>query len=532
MSALIRVGIFRALIISFGLLLGAVPAVAQSAGFKQALAEAVVRDKTLAAFYQARAFKPVWTSSRDSKRRRALVQAFKQAPAHGLPAAKFDPNLVNQWINSAKDPISKAKAEAALSRMFLDYARAVQTGLLTPSRVDSEIVRMVPYRDQQKTLEAFYKSSPSGFLNALPPQSPEYTRLMAQKVELERLIGRGGWGAKVPNTKLSPGASGNAVVALRNRLAAMGFARRSTSATYDESLVGAVQQFQLAHGLSADGVVGPGTLKELNKGAEERLVAVIVAMERERWINRPLGRRHIWVNIADFHANVVDNGRVTFRTRAVVGKAQRDRRSPEFSDVMEFMIINPSWYVPRSITVKEYLPLLQRNSNAVSHLELRDHKGRSVSRSNVNFANFNESTFPYSMRQPPSRGNALGMVKFMFPNRYNIYLHDTPAKSLFGKESRAYSHGCIRLHQPFEFAYTLLKPQTGDPVGFFKSKLATGSEQRVNLKQPVPVHIVYRTAYTDAKGGHMQYRRDVYGRDAKIWRALQSEGVALRAVRG
>ena len=160
-----------------------------------------------------------------------------------------------------------------------------------------------------------------------------------------------------------------------------------------------------------------------------------------------------------------------------------------------------------------------------------DSRGRTVSRSAANFGAYTAKTFPYSLKQPPSRGNALGLVKFIFPNHYNIYLHDTPAKNLFSRESPAYSHGCIRLHQPFDFAYALLAKQTNDPQGFFKAKLATGVEARVNLKQPVPVHIVYRTAFVTADGS-VNFRRDVYGRDAKIVSALAKVGVQLRAVGG
>jgi murein L,D-transpeptidase YcbB/YkuD len=214
-----------------------------------------------------------------------------------------------------------------------------------------------------------------------------------------------------------------------------------------------------------------------------------------------------------------------------VGANSNDRRSPEFSDVMEFMVINPTWHVPRSIAVNEYLPQLKQNPNAVSHLVLFDGRGQRVSRQNVDFSAFTANTFPFDIKQPPSNSNALGLVKFMFPNPYNIYLHDTPAKNLFARETRAYSHGCIRLAQPFDFAYALLARQSSDPVGEFKRILATGVETTVPLRQPVPVHLIYRTAFTTAKGG-VQFRRDVYGRDAKIWQALEREGVALRAYRG
>jgi murein L,D-transpeptidase YcbB/YkuD len=154
-----------------------------------------------------------------------------------------------------------------------------------------------------------------------------------------------------------------------------------------------------------------------------------------------------------------------------------------------------------------------------------------VKRGSVSFAQYTAKNFPFDLKQPPSAKNALGLVKFMFPNRNNIYLHDTPAKSLFQRDVRAFSHGCIRLHQPFDFAYTLLAFQSEAPEKLFKAKLNTGKETQVNLIRGLPVHIVYRTAFSQAKGG-MNYRADVYGRDAKIWNALAREGVELRGVQG
>ncbi|MEC8042162.1 MAG: L,D-transpeptidase family protein, partial [Pseudomonadota bacterium] len=273
------------------------------------------------------------------------------------------------------------------------------------------------------------------------------------------------------------------------------------------------------------------TLKELNVSAETRLQSVIVAMERERWTNFERGERHIWVNLTDYTAKIVDDGKVTFRTRSVIGANSSDRRSPEFSDTMEHMVINPTWNVPRSIAVKEYLPQLQKNPNAVGHLRLIDGAGRTVSREGADFTQFSATNFPFDIKQPPSRSNALGLVKFMFPNRHNIYLHDTPQKALFSRETRAFSHGCIRLHQPFDFAYALLARQDDTPKETFQRILKTGRETQVDLDQHLPVHIVYRTAVVPAKG-KANYRRDTYGRDAKIWKALQSAGVALDSVRG
>jgi len=508
-------------------------AAAQVTAFKQAVAEAAARDADISAFYKANGYKSLWTgrSGRERQRRTALFAALSKAGDHGLPTARYDAGGLQAKMKAVKTERDRGLIEVELSRTFLQYARDLQTGVLVPSRVNKAIVRTVPYRDRTSYLVNFSKSSPNGFFKALPPKTTEYNALMKEKLRMERLLAQGGWGATVPAKSLKPGQSGASVVAMRNRLIAMGFLKRTNTQTYDATVQAAVQQFQLAHGLAADGVVGAGTMKELNTGVQERLQSIIVAMERERWVNQERGKRHVLVNLPDFTAKIVDNGKVTFSTRSVVGANKQDRPTVEFSDVMEFMVVNPSWYVPRSIVVGEYLPALQRDPNAVRHIEITDSRGRRVDRSTADFSQYSARSFPYAMRQPPSKGNALGLVKFMFPNPHNIYLHDTPAKNLFARESRAYSHGCVRLADPFDFAYALLAKQESKPETYFQSVLATGRETRVDLKNPVPVHIIYRTAFTTPKG-HTQYRRDVYGRDAQIWRALSKAGVALRAVQG
>jgi len=213
---------------------------------------------------------------------------------------------------------------------------------------------------------------------------------MKAKMRMERSMARGGWGADVPAKSLKPGQTGAAVVALRNRLVAMGYMKRSATQTYDAAVQTAVQQFQEDHGLTPDGEAGAATMRQINVDLPERMKSVIVAMERERWLNQDRGKRHVLVNLTDFTAKIIDNDKVTFETRSVIGADDSDRRSPEFSDVMEYMVINPSWYVPRSIITKEYLPALKRNSNAVRHIEITDRRGRKVNRANVNFAQYTE----------------------------------------------------------------------------------------------------------------------------------------------
>ncbi len=503
----------------------------QVSAFMQSVAEAASSSKVLSEFYRGNGYKPVFTdnSARAKARRQALLRAVNAAPEKGL--APYDTSLLVANLRAIKSDRDLGRAEVAMAQLFLDYARDIQTGQLVPSRIDSGLVRQVPYRDGLAVLTNFTKSNPQAYLRKLEPSSPEYARLLKEKASLEQVLGKGGWGQTVPGSKYEPGDSGNGVVILRNRLMAMGYLPRSAATTYDAKMQKAVQQFQMDHGLTADGVAGKATLDEINVGPEKRLASVLVALERERWINMPLGKRHVWVNLTDFSAKIVDDGRVTFETRSVIGQNVGDRRSPEFSDEMEHLVINPTWNVPRSIAVKEYLPMMQKNPNAAGHLRLVDSRGRTVNRANVDFSKYTSRSFPFNLKQPPSNRNALGLVKFMFPNKYNIYLHDTPSKSLFGREVRAFSHGCIRLQQPFDFAYALLAKQTSDPEGFFQAKLKSGVESVVPLEEHVPVHLIYRTAVSKPKGG-MEYRRDIYGRDAKIWAALQSKGVQLRSVGG
>lgn len=498
--------------------------------YKQAVAESLGDEEGIAAFYRARGFEPIWTGddAASTDRRRALIESFGLADVHGLPTAKYDARALMNKMAAARTGRERGLLEVELSRTFISFANDLQSGIIdNPGRVDSQIKRTLPRRAPEDLLTQLIEQRPEAVLRNLVPPTAEYSRLMRAKLELERKIRHGGWGATVSASKLEPGQSGDRVVALRNRLVSMDYLAPSLTTTYDSAMEAAVRQFQDDHGLNIDGVAGSSTLREINVAPEDRLKSVIVAMERERWLNIEGGRgkRHILVNLVDFHAQIIDDDKLTFETRSVIGHQDHDRRTPEFSDVMTHMVINPYWYVPRSIIVGEYLPLLRSNPGAAGHLDIIDSRGRVVSRGQ-SFARFSSSSFPYSMRQRPGPRNALGTVKFMFPNKYNIYLHDTPSQSLFAREVRTFSHGCIRLDDPHDFAYALLAPQTADPVNYFQSILRSGQNTKVNLEQNVPVHLIYRTAFTPAKG-HVNYRHDIYNRDARIWEALQAEGVSL-----
>lgn len=522
--------VVQALTSALALGAGMVRASTLPSAFSQALATAAGDDATVAGYYRDRDYRTLWTGEADVARREAVLQAFDGAGDHGLPVTRYDAKALRAAFAAAQTEGDLGRLEVAMTTALLAYARDLSSGALEPVTVDDGIKREILRPDPALILSQIEGPGFAAYLSSLAPTAPEYSRLMAEKFALEAVVAAGGYGPAIAAAKLDPNDSGAPVVALRDRLIALAYLDRSFTETYDASLQAAVQRFQLNNGITPDGVAGKATIEALNVPAEDRLKAVIVALERLRWMGKAdLGQRHIWVNQPDFTAKVFDDGAVTFETRVVIGKIGHDTQSPEFSDQMEFMVINPTWSVPRSIVVKEYLPQFQKNPMAQGQLQLLDRSGNVVDRTTVDFAAYTPNNFPYALRQPPEDGNALGKVKFMFPNPYNIYLHDTPTKSLFAKEVRAFSHGCIRVGSPFDLAYFLLSRQSDDPQGLFASYLRTGRESTLNLDTPIPVHLVYFTAWPDDQG-RIGYRRDIYGRDAKLFAALAEAGVELTPV--
>lgn len=505
-------------------MLAPAPALAQQfPAFRQALAEGVAENSALAAFYRETGYEAVWTRAEDSARRTALVSALSRAAEHGLPAARYDLAGLIAAFDAVETERDRGLAEARASMTFLQYARDIHSGVLDPHSILPDIVRDLPRPDPLQVMRDFTAGEPVAYIRNLAPTSPEYARLYRARQELVQAIANGGWGPHVQAGSLRPGDTGSQVVALRNRLIAQGFMPRVASGSYDGLMQQAVRDFQESVGIEADGIAGGSTIRAINVDPQDRLRNVTVALERERWLNVPRGDRHVWVNLVDFVVRIVDFDRVTFETRSVVGA--RATQTPEFSDTMEYMEINPDWTLPRSI-IGEYWGAL--SSGGAGHLELVDGAGRVVPREYVDFAAYTPQNLPFEVRQPPGPGNALGEVKFLFPNPHAIYLHDTPSRSLFARETRAFSHGCIRLQDPRDFAYALLAPQEADPVTYYHAIQRTGRQTRVPLLTPIPVHLVYRTAYTSVTG-RINYRDDIYGRDAILYQALANAGVEVGA---
>lgn len=491
---------------------------------EMALADSVSPFPGLADFYGTNGLKPVFTAQDGAPLRRALIEAVGQAASHGLPPSRY--NLPKLMVLDAAEA-TDAQAELTFAQVFADWSHDLGGGILNPKRLDPTNKRDVLRRDTADVLREFQKAAdPQQVLAALAPSDPRYQFLR------NALARRSGTAVpagtpRVPEGLWREGAEGAAILALRQRLGALGFDAGASGnpAIFDAGLKQALQGYQSAAGLPADGVAGPQTVRRLNGGAGQDASAILISLERMRWLaGHDLNARHVWVNLPEYNARIVEGGQEVFETRVVIGKTGDDYATPEFSDEMEYLVVNPRWNVPRSITVREYLPRLQANRNAVSHLDLVDRNGNVIARDRIDFRQYTASNFPFRMRQKPSDDNALGVVKFMFPNPWNIYLHDTPTKHLFNQSARAYSHGCIRIGRPLDLAYELMKGSFDDPQASFEKARATGRETYFNLRPTIPVHLVYFTAFPDSSG-KIRYYNDVYGRDAKIYAALQRVGV-------
>ena len=508
--------------------------VPRAAAVKAELANSPMFNETLEAFYDDHAYMPIWAGN--EARRNALMSAIRASDDHGLPLERYGLEELELLSDTnPNDAVLRAQVEVAFTNAFLKYGRHITAGVLVPQEVNFEIQHKPTIFEAGQLLSGLLKAdNPNAYFDALLPSTAEYQALLDERQRLAKLITKEHSVALIPaKGMMRPGYKGPRVVMVRERLGVLGYGFLGSSDSYDELLAEVVRQFQEDNKLTADAVMGPATIGAMNKSSSDRMEQVLVNLERQRWMNHDRSGRHIEVNLADFTMRVVDDERVTFTSKVVVGKTGRDYRTPEFSKDMTHLIVNPYWHVPKSIAQREYLPLLKQDPMALANrgLLLMNRRGQVLNTAGADFSGFSKGNFPFLIKQPPGSRNALGRVKFMFPNKNNIYLHDTPAKKLFGRDRRAYSHGCVRVHKPFELAHHLLSAQENDPVGTFKYLLGKKRERQVDFVTPVPVHLLYNTAFM-AEDGTIAYREDIYKRDRGVFEALLDAGVGVADVSG
>ena len=490
--------------------------------------------------------------------------AYKDTKAHvgdnGLPDARYQFGTYQ-----GKDGLEEFAVEEIRAAAFtMRYGRDMERGLVDPNSLGVQFDITPVGRDLSVLLDDMVASAtPATFFIDMEPDDPSYSVL---KTELSNMrstldVDKMKDVPLVPNENtLKQGMHGEPVGLLRQRLAALGFEAEvpvdesvltaivndientaTTQATdvmpeaaaptfdanlFDDGLAKAVMAFQSSMGLSADAIVGPSTINTINNGPTSEMGPLLITMERLRWEPPFKGGRELIVNLATFMAEVRDEQKKTFETVVVIGQNDPKYKTPEFHDELEYLVINPNWNVPYSIAVDEFLPRLQRGGGLGKSYKLLTGGGKAVNPANVNFSKYSAKNFPYRIQQQPGPGNALGNVKFIFPNKHNIYLHDTPSKSLFSQATRTFSHGCVRVRDPRDLAATLMAPYYSDPAGAFNDILATKKERYVEMKTKVPVILRYFTTYVD-DGGQIRHTRDVYNRDGLVKKGLEEQGLVF-----
>ncbi|MEP1209299.1 MAG: L,D-transpeptidase family protein [Rhizobiaceae bacterium] len=479
------------------------------------------RAKNITDWYAQRDYQPLWI--KDGKTTAAAEQTIFQlltAYKDGLEANDYNGNaLFSQLETSGNQEL--AKFEMDLSQAAVKYGQHLRSGRVQPNTINRELVIYPEQLTANKMLSQLASSAdPAKTLSELPPQTARYSRLRNHLVALKLQEASGGW-VSIPEGKtLKPDMEDERMEVLRQRLVQSGDLKSGAhqGTIYDGELVEAVKRFQGRMGLEIDGIIGPTTLSQLNITIQERIAMVALNLERRRWMQADFGNPYVFVNLADQVLKLVKDGKTIHAELTQVG--QPYHRTPVFADEMEYLEFNPYWNVPYSIATKEYLPKLQQNPFYLQKQKIRVlRNGKRVNPGAVPWYAFSRSNFPVRLRQDPHDKNALGRVKFMFPNKFNVYIHDTPSKSKFSKDSRYFSHGCVRLRSPMDFAEKLLAAQ-----GVSRTKIdnIVASKKRtvVRLKQKVPVHITYLTAWVN-KDGSAHYRRDIYGRDKILAKALK-----------
>lgn len=453
----------------------------------------------LVRFYTARQYQPVWTADGAlAPAGQRVLRELQRAGEQGLDVENYLVTPLAQ-LSAVRDPAKVAELDVLMSLAAARFAHDLGWGITLPSEVDNgNDYAARPFAADEVIARLVQAPDAGAALRGYEPATFVYRELKQALSELRAVAAAGGWKTASDGPVLRQGDTGPRVQELRDRLVERGDlpASLATGDAFDADIAAALVRFQARHGLTEDGVCGRNVIAELNVPVSKRIEQLRLAMERIRWLPPTPASRRVAVNLADFKAYVFDGDAITFETRAVTGK--RFHETPMFTALMTYVVINPYWNVPRSIARAEMLPKIAADPGylAKNHLEMNGG----------------------SIRQLPGPWNSLGRFKFMFPNRHNVYLHDTPARALFSQADRAFSHGCVRLEKPAELAAVLLASQgwTPERIG---AAVETGRETVVTLTTPVPVTISYATAFR-TPDGLLHYRRDVYGRDARLLAAL------------
>ena len=520
---------------------------------------------TLKSFYSARNFQPLFIKSFDETSSiYPILDLFSKAGEHGIQPGIYHFELIKNEIlkisgNSSERYLHMANAELLLSDAVLKYASHLRYGVVNPFKIFSDSY-FLPVVDSAKRdiFKPLYVKNIFEYLKGLQPKNPQYKKLQAALKHFNNLN----------NNEWKPIDNYSQINLIVERLSSLGFidTTKLNTSNYnkkDSVFIRAVAKFQIANGLIGDGTIGKPTIEKLNVTKDEYIEKIKLSMERIRWSNYSDSIRYILVNIPDFHLHVIQNGQEQFEIKVCTGRKKpanyeerlklyhKTRRSkpddwetPQICGEVSYLVLNPTWTVPLSIIKEEIFREAVKDSNYLKRKNFKVFRnGKLVSLDDVDLRKYSPNRIPYSFVQDPGAGNALGKIKFMFMNKFGIYLHDTPTRGPFSRSNRAVSHGCIRVEKPFQLAEFLLRNNSKWNLDYIKietgfaspdnTKIAEYKQKRselrrnssygktteVKLEQHIPVFVDYFTAWVN-DDGTINFRNDVYGKDKILKRYL------------
>jgi murein L,D-transpeptidase YcbB/YkuD len=490
-------------------------------------------------FYQKRGFTPAW-SGEDGRIPQAdfLLATIREADREGLNPNDYHLGAIESLVadrgekrtgKKSLTPDEWADLDLLLTDAFLLYGSHLLAGRVDPETMHADWIAYSPTTDLASLLQsALDGNTVADVLKGLRPPHTGYERLQNTLMQYRDLSRNGGWPGILPGPNLRKGDRSDRVKLLRERLAFTGGPDLSVaedSSLFDEMVETAVRRFQRRHGLEEDGIVGRETLAAMNIPVEERVRQIELNMERWRWVPHDMGDLYILVNIPDFRMRIVEKNEIAMDMRIIVGKDYT--ATPVFSGALKYLELNPYWNIPQKIAVEEILPKIRTEPEYLAKQNIKVFQSwregaMEIDPETIDWNSVTEKGFAFKLRQEPGPLNPLGRMKFIFPNKFAVYLHDTPTRALFNNSARGFSHGCIRVEKSLDLAAYLLRDNPRQTPETILARIESGAQEAIFLRRPIPVHILYWTAWVDDEGT-VQFRKDIYGRDIPLDMALKEK---------
>jgi len=484
--------------------------------------EKIIGNPVITGIYKNEDYNPLWEAA---KNRNDLISILDDSYFEGLNPKDYHIDFIKQHDEEIEKGATistenSAIADIVMTDALLTYAHHMIQGKVNPTKLDPNwnySQRPMPDSVEFRVMHRLQTQSLKEGVKNIRSELPMYNKLQFWFAKYDSVQKADGDIEQIqyPGAPLRLGDSSEVVGELKRHLSNYANTLSLThDDVFDEELEVTIKEFQSQNGLDDDGIAGKKTFEMLNMSISVRMDILRVNMERCRWLNNDLPEEFLLVNIADYHLYLFRNRQIDYDCRVVVGKEHHE--TPVFTSDIKYLVFNPTWTVPYSIASKEILPKLKRDPQYLQDRNMTLLRGdKVIDPSTIDFTQYSRGNFPFTIRQEPGPNNALGIVKFIFPNKYAVYLHDTPSKSYFGKSERAFSHGCVRVQNPLVLAEQLLGKQ-GYDRNKIDSILKTKKLKNVYLEEPMPVMIMYWTCYEDREEGKMYFYGDIYGRDKKI----------------